>query len=417
MLPTFDLGFETRRAEKALSLPQFFSLGNGHGQTRDRRSGGLRPKERETITRSLQEGESWRKSATPEFLVIRVDGIERCRVGLNGAHIRSLEVDAEAEFMEIMGEDDAGDVVLGNLLFAPWNLPPCGKSKAHFISLENGHELRVVLTPRADEEGEYLGSALTFEYREKVWAALPSRIGSHLTTLIGLRRTAWTSVSLVRLVVSLALALAFIIAGLLLVYRHTRQPTNLVARVAPSSPAAPVTPSTAPVESGANNNGEKPGSHSLRPGVTPSTRSGQLPGRRNAERATAEDTRSLSPENRKELSAIKRLYVEDHPDANTDAPVRTTLIRQLSGAGRFVAVDDPEQADGFLLWSLRRRFEKSNTSLPRKLRSRTRLSIQLTNKEQRVLWRGATDERDDSPTKEALVKDLLSKLQNARQIE
>jgi hypothetical protein len=401
-----SLRFVTPR--KSLSLPQFFNVSNNGGEPRGRHGGGLLPDEREAIEQSLHEEGSRRRKASPEFVVVKIDGVERCRVDLNTPQPYRIAVDDGAGLMEIVGDDQAGELVLGNLLFASRRLPPIGKTETFFVSLAKGRELRVDFTSRGDEEGEYSGAALSFDYRERSWAALSSNLLARLSILTGFGGARWTWAKFARLAVTSSLILALVGSGIFFAYRHKQRPTNLVARVEPPFPDTPIMPRTPAVVAGGKEPGQKPDAPSPHSGINSAPRGGRVRVKRYGGTETAEDTRSLSAEDHERLAAINRIYVEEHPVAAHDAVMRATFIRQLSTTGRFVVVDDPQDADGFLLWKFSLRPKKSKLGF-----NRRRLDIAVTDKQQRVLWHEAREARDAAHAVETLVQDLVSKLRNA----
>jgi hypothetical protein len=123
-------------------------------------------------------------------LRVYVDGVERACFDPRRASQIRLNVEPEADVIEVRGSDAHGELVLATLLVRCEQLAP-GESFEDWILLEGGQKVTIRLTPIRDADGEVETVQVTVSYAETqpiravVWLAqragfgLTEKLGSH----------------------------------------------------------------------------------------------------------------------------------------------------------------------------------------------------------------------------------------------
>jgi hypothetical protein len=332
-----------------------------------------------------------------------VDGAECLTIGLDDPRPTRLTVGGDARLLEVSGRDERDEVLLANFLLSHNELLRARPSKECFVRLTRARELLLTVFPRIDGEGEIEGADIELVYR---------RVGPLGVVLKLWERPGVDRPALAFGAVGLAL---LIVAGMLtgltfLIKRaHTTQPAfEYVAQVEEPPTPAPTSASGPDFGQRDSQTGREQDSttRNKREVSKPSGSSVSVNGSSQKGRADRpkEGTRDFTFQPVRGLLSVKLVYVEEHTKG-PDAGLRVSIMGRITTGGRLLISDEPQQADAFLLWSLKR------------TRAGRQIEARLTDRQGRELWRGSqtirgTDGNQETASQAAskLAQNLLDEI-------
>lgn len=154
-----------------LSLPQFFHPND----TKTSPPPDGRDEMLDDINQQLERDEKRRRACVPEIVALRVDGVERARWRLDTAQPVSFELCATERLVEVVTQDEAGELLLLSHLVLPRDVRP-DVTPPTFTAHAGNYEFVLTFAPQFNDEGEYAGSQAVCVGRKRAsfkawWAA------------------------------------------------------------------------------------------------------------------------------------------------------------------------------------------------------------------------------------------------------
>jgi hypothetical protein len=400
--------------ETRLEIPRFFLANdvNHNGSNGNRRTPEkLDEEELRSIEAELDGNAVRRKAARSGILRILVDGFERTRLDLSeGASLR-LNVDNDAELIEVRALQEDGEVLLATYL-VPANTPDQGHTS---IVVEGGQKISVSTSHDVNTSG--INVEITYRETNPVRAAqlLLQQFSRALRNRLTLGER-WILVS------GMALLLVAISIGLIV--RYLPEKKNLVSDGAAGQQNSKTSNDLAP----SNNTGASPNAESIKP-VSPDIANKRLtkseekangnetaarnptPGSPNTatapESAGETNTRDLTSTSKGlRLSAVRSVYVEVVGDERSARKIRELLAGNLAASNRLNLTHNRNEADALLSVTIL----KSDVSEPE-----LATTVELINERGEVIWgNGKKRYRGDPANVTAnIARDLLSTIERS----
>lgn len=338
-----------------LEIPMFFwnqsrindqsggDSGSGSGAQRTG-STPLTDSELRQIEEAVKKTSARRKKAKPDAVTVMVDGVERESIRLNQRPPVRFHVDEFARLIEIRSRDDE-ELLLGTLLLEERELRRAASVKEYNLNC-HGREISLKLFPTWEADGEFAGADVEIQLHARVPLA-------GLTTIIdALRQGARTMARRPSFVFCILAILAIATTAVLLISRVNSNPEQYVAEVRPQ----PSPDST--------------GQKETKDEVAPDTKKAQGEAANRGVNSKAnkakEETRSLSAETARELSAVQRIYVEI--SSEMDGRLRAAFVDAIATTGKR-QVSSEADADAYLYLDLKQ--TNSATTVDARLMSRS----------------------------------------------
>ncbi len=339
-----------------------------------------------------------RRRTSRGLLRVVVDGTERGRLDPNVESSLRIEVEKDADLIEIRAFEGDGEVLLATHLLSYGDSAERSRTARSAVVLEAGQEISFTVQPSKNSRSEVIGLNVDVEYREtnpirsmsllfrrwrqfaKVHPALKPAVGFALLLLLATGLTLWLRSSM----------------------RAPQEP-EVAAKAQPKREKTAEAPATTPgappamASSESQTRDTKRTEGSRRPdGFIAET----LP--RRGVTSGGEATRGLNPAAPTlTLSEVKKVFLECD-----NSRVREALIRELNNTGRLVNVEKREDADAALQASVNKAAGADET--------RVAVSARLVGPTGSILWRtnrrGPTDRYRGSSEEVAarLVRDLMN---------
>lgn len=384
-----------------LAVPVFFSQASGkggNGRGNDEGGSGMRndrdnptplqPDELAELRESVaRDGARRRKDATTVLSVV-IDGIERARLGLDDAQPKRVVLEPEARLLEIQGRDEIGELLLGSLLLTQRQLATAERLRKFSFKLVGGRRVSFSLSPELDEEGDIDAIELILNYRTTgLMASLAGLFTqrTHPPTVLAPRR----SVAPLILAAAVIALLLMTTIGLLLSRRTPPRPVaEEMAKVTLPTEAEGYQPAAAQPPSADTTPEENVTRDSPRRQPTP---------RPHKPKRLEEGARSFAPRAGR-LSSVRRVYVEAHDEATDEQRIHEHLSRALADSRRFQTVPEPQEAEAYMLWSVR----SGKTG--------SVLTLRLRDRQGKTLWKttqALSDNTQFAPAVNAAIRNLL----------
>ncbi len=161
--PDKGCAFESPR--ERLAVPQFGDAANGQPRGDRFSRPQLEPEDYRLLQSRRNAQARRRKAYAAEQLRVHVDGFERAAFDPRRTTRIQLEIEPEADLIEVRGEDAEGELLLATLIVCPADIPPGGIFKDRIV-LEGGQKIMIQLTPISDTEGELLNVQVDVSYAE-----------------------------------------------------------------------------------------------------------------------------------------------------------------------------------------------------------------------------------------------------------
>jgi len=250
-----SLGFAP--PNERLAAPRFF-YSDGNLPRGDRLNPPpLSEEHRLRLKRAREDSARRRKTYRVGQLRIYIDDIESISFDPRRMTTVEFKLPVAAKMIEVIGQDEQGDLPLATLLVAYGDIPSEG-SLSDSLTLEGGQQLTIVLTPVGTANGEIeqveveLGYAETQPLRALSWLTQRALFG--LAEVVGIRRKESEELKIdYSWFVKAAIALALMLGVLMIIWRQLR-PTQRDFSVPPRqvelmpTPATELSPTPPPVQ-------------------------------------------------------------------------------------------------------------------------------------------------------------------------
>ncbi|MEM2944684.1 MAG: hypothetical protein QW087_08090 [Methanomassiliicoccales archaeon] len=389
------LGFDP--PEKRLALPHFSLSREDHQLPRGDRyyPPQLAEEEVAAVQNELNERAARRRVTSGRLLLIVVDGIERARLDPIRTRQVQLELEENAELIEVRALDEEGEVVLATCLLTQYERGSSSRPHIRSIVLEGGQKLSFTITLSRNLRGEIRSAIVDVEYRETNLIRAAARLLRQLKYRVG---EVWSSVNIPAL--KPALAFVLIVASAVvavLSVRWWRQADSLPSASPPmelsrsrapeplsaSGPSAPITPSLRDEpHMDLGQEGRKSTPAARRPAGPPSglarmkedAADAPMERSRPAE-GVGEDVEGVrGAATRASLISVRRIYVESLGDDPISQKARNLLIGRLRE--RFIVTNSRKDADAVIRGIVFVRHEEPSLQL----------TVRLINAAGDVLW-------------------------------
>ena len=404
------LGFDP--PEKRLALPHFSLSREDHQLPRRDRyhPPQLAEEEVAAVQNELNERAARRKVTSGRLLLIVVDGIERARLDPIRMRQVRLELEENAELIEVRALDEGGEVVLATCLLTQYEGGSSSRPHIRSIVLEGGQKLSFTIALSRNLRGEILGVTVDVEYHEMNLIRAAARWLRQLKYRVA---GVWASVNVPALKPALACVLiaasAVIIAFSVRWWRRADSlpsaspPMELSESRAPEPLLAPVTPSLEDEpHMDLGREGRKSTPAAKRPTRPPSGRvrmkedAADVPmvPSRPAEGVGEDVEGARGAAIRASLISVRRIYVESLGDDPIGQKARNLLVGRLRE--RFIVTNTRKDADAVIRGIVFVQLEEPSLLL----------TVRLINAAGDVLWSWSTTRIAARISPEAMPKPM-----------